>query len=213
MVLVFGSINVDLVAQVGHLPGPGETVAGASFVIAPGGKGANQALAARHAGAPVALHGAVGDDAFAVAALANLQVAGVDLAGVMQVAGPTGVALVNVDARGENAITVVPGANAQARAAQVPAAALRAGTTVLLQLELPVTEVAALARRARSAGARVVLNGGTGVAGARRRARLRRRLPRERGRGRVLRAGAGVAGSAGSILCAQCRNDSARRPS
>ena len=159
MVLVFGSINLDLVAQVGHLPRPGETVAGNAFVTAPGGKGANQALAARQAGARVTLYGAVGDDAFAGAALANLGAAGVDLSGVARIAGPTGVALINVDAQGENAITVVPGANGHARAAQVPAAALRADATLLLQLELPVTEVAALARRARSAGARVVLNG------------------------------------------------------
>lgn len=158
MVLVFGSINLDLVARVERLPRPGETVSGTTFVTVPGGKGANQALAARGAGAQVALHGAVGTDDFAQAALANLRAAGVDLAGVLRAPGPTGVALINVDARGENAIAVIPGANAHARAAQVPAAALGPATTLLLQLELPVTEVAALAHRAHAAGTRVVLN-------------------------------------------------------
>jgi ribokinase len=156
MVVVFGSINLDLVARVPRLPRPGETIAGTDFAMAPGGKGANQALAARRAGAAVAMFGAVGSDAFAAAALGNLVAAGVDLAGVAAVPASTGVALINVDARGENAITVVAGANAHARAALVPAAAIGAGTTLLMQLEVPVPEVAALA--ARAAGARVVLN-------------------------------------------------------
>ncbi len=159
MVLVFGSINVDLIARVAHLPRPGETVSGTAFAIAPGGKGANQALAARRAGADVALHGAMGDDAFAATALAGLAAAGVDLGGVIRVDAPTGVALINVDAHGENAITVVAGANGRVRAAQVADAALHPDVTLLLQLEVPPGESEILARRARARGARVVLNG------------------------------------------------------
>src|SRR5262245_5861252 len=125
MVIVFGSINLDLVAVAAQIPRPGETVAGRSFRTYPGGKGANQALAARRAGANVSMYGAVGRDDFARLALANLVAASVDLDGVANVDAPTGVALINVDAHGDNAITVVLGANALARAAQVPDAALR----------------------------------------------------------------------------------------
>jgi len=158
MVVVFGSINLDLVARVARIPASGETLAGSTFATLPGGKGANQALAARRAGADVALYGAVGRDAHASAALANLVMAGVQLDGVLPVDVATGVALIHVDDQGENAITVVPGANALARAAQVPDQRLIADNTLLLQLEVPMTEVEALAMRARKADARVVLN-------------------------------------------------------
>jgi ribokinase len=158
MIVVFGSVNLDLVARVPRIPAPGETVAGTAFETAPGGKGANQALAARQAGAEVALFGAVGHDDFARIAMANLVAAGVDVEGVRHADAATGVALIDVDARGENAITVVAGANAYARADQVPAALLRPRSTVLMQLETPMREVEALAARARDAGARVVLN-------------------------------------------------------
>jgi ribokinase len=164
MVVVFGSINLDLVARVARIPAPGETVAGRTLATLPGGKGANQALAARGAGAGVAMHGAVGADAFADAALANLHAAGVDLAGVATVAAPTGVALINVADDGENAITVVPGANALARAESVPDGSLARGVTLLMQLEVPVAEVAALAARAHARGASVVLNAAPAVA-------------------------------------------------
>jgi len=158
MIVVFGSINVDLVAQVARMPAPGETLAGHAFAMAPGGKGANQALAASRAGAMVALYGAVGRDAFGSNALANLEASGVDLSGVVATDTPTGVALIHVDARGENAITVIAGANGDARATQVPDAALDPGNTLLLQLEVPASEVMLLARRARDLGARVLLN-------------------------------------------------------
>jgi ribokinase len=158
MVVVFGSINLDLVARVARIPAPGETLSGSAFAMAPGGKGANQALAARLAGAEVALFGAVGRDHLAAAALVNLAAAGVRLDGVITVDSATGIALINVDDRGENAITVVPGANNQAHAAQVPDAFLGSGNTLLMQLEVPVAEVQALAARAHRAGARVVLN-------------------------------------------------------
>jgi ribokinase len=156
MVVVFGSINVDLVARVARMPLPGETLAGSSFRMSPGGKGANQALAARRAGAQVRMFGAVGRDAFAAGALANLEAEGVDLAGVVALGQSTGVALIHVDPRGENAITVVAGANGAATAGQVPDEALGPTSTLVLQLEVSMDENALLLRRAR--GARVILN-------------------------------------------------------
>jgi ribokinase len=158
MIIVFGSINLDLIARVPRLPDPGETIAGESFATLPGGKGANQALAARRAGAKVAMAGAVGNDPFAADALSGLVAAGVDLAWTRRVVTPTGVALIHVDASGQNAITVVAGANIEARAATVPDAALVPGTTLLMQLEVPVGAVFDLATRAKRGGARVILN-------------------------------------------------------
>ena len=158
MVIVFGSINVDLVARVQRLPRPGETLAGSRFAMAAGGKGANQALAAARAGATVRLFGCVGRDAMAPIALRNVREAGVDLTGVREVGAPTGVALIHVDDAGENCITVVAGANAEARAAQVPDAVLNSATTLVMQLEVAIGQVTELAERARSRGARVVLN-------------------------------------------------------
>jgi ribokinase len=158
MVVVFGSVNLDLVARVERLPRAGETLAGASFAALPGGKGANQAVAARRAGARVLFAGAVGTDAFADTALAGLAAAGVDLYGLRRVAVPTGVALIHVDAGGENCITIVPGANALADAGTIPDVALDPAAILLPQLEVPVAAVIAAARRARARGARVVLN-------------------------------------------------------
>ncbi|MBK6603781.1 MAG: ribokinase [Betaproteobacteria bacterium] len=158
MIIVFGSVNLDLVARVARLPQPGETLAGEAFAMLPGGKGANQALAAARAGGEVRLVAAVGDDAFAAPALARLAAGGVDLAGVRRVGAPTGVALIHVDGRGENAITVVAGANALADPAWLPDESLEAGTTLLLQLEVPLAAVVAAAARARTRGARVMLN-------------------------------------------------------
>jgi len=162
MVVVFGSINLDLVAQVARIPAPGETLAGHSFATVPGGKGANQALAASRAGAAVSMFGAVGRDAFGASALVNLEASGVDLSGVIAVDTPTGIALIHVDARGENAITVIAGANGDAHAAQVPDKVLGPATTLLMQLEVPVAEAVLLARRAR--GARVILNAAPAMA-------------------------------------------------
>lgn len=158
MIVVFGSVNLDLVARVARLPLPGETIAGTSFEALPGGKGANQALAARRAGAAVAMAGAVGNDPFAGKALAELVAATVDVAWVRHVAAPTGVALIHVDDAGQNAITVVPGANALADATVVPDAALGPGTTLLLQLEVPLDAVCEIAASAKRRGARIILN-------------------------------------------------------
>jgi ribokinase len=159
VIIVFGSINVDLVARVQRLPQAGETLAGRSFAMRPGGKGANQALAARRAGGDVTLFGCVGrDEAMHSIALRALVRDGIDLTGIHKVDAATGVALVHVDDRGQNSITVIAGANGHACASQVPAAMLSADTTVLMQLEVPLQEVAALARHARKRGARVILN-------------------------------------------------------
>ncbi|MBV9825943.1 MAG: ribokinase [Alphaproteobacteria bacterium] len=158
MILVFGSLNVDLLVPVGRLPSPGETVLGGDYGLLPGGKGANQALAARRAGAMVAMAGAVGTDAFAEVALARLRDAGVDLDLVRRTARPTGCAAIMVGADGENLIAVASGANHDARAADIPDAVLRPQTLVLCQMEVPAEESWSLLRRAHQAGCRTMLN-------------------------------------------------------
>ena len=158
MILVFGSINVDLAVPVPHLPAPGETVLGGDYRLLPGGKGANQALAARRAGAAAVLAGAVGADAFAAVALELLRRDGVDLALVREVGLPTGCAAIMIGHGGENAIAVASGANRAATAASIPDALLGPATMVVCQMEVPAAETAALLARARAAGARTVLN-------------------------------------------------------
>ena len=158
MILVFGSINIDLLVPVPHLPAPGETVLGGDYAIAPGGKGANQALAARRAGAEVVMAGAVGRDAFADIALSLLRRDGVDVSLVATSERPTGCAAITVDPAGENLIAVASCANLGAAAAQVPDRLLGPRTVLVLQREVPVAENAALIRRARARGARIVLS-------------------------------------------------------
>ena len=158
MITVFGSINIDLVTSVERIAAPGETVLGPSYAMIPGGKGANQALAARRAGAEVALVGATGRDGFAGPALALLRDAGVVLDGVAEVDAPTGAAFIAVDAGGQNAITVAAGANAEAASSRIRAATLRHGGLLLLQREVPDREGQAAAILARTAGLRTVLN-------------------------------------------------------
>jgi ribokinase len=159
VITVIGSINLDLITTVERLPAPGETVPGDDFKTAPGGKGANQALAAARAGAEVRMVGAVGNDAFAGQATALLAEGGVDLSAVREAAdSPTGVALILVGARGENMIALAAGANKAVDAADVEAAALQAGEHVLLQLEIPLDTVAAAIEAAHGVGAVTVLN-------------------------------------------------------
>ena len=158
MIVVWGSINLDLIFPVNRLPAPGETVLGPTMRSAPGGKGANQAVAAARAGASVVMVGAVGTDAFADPALAALIAAGVDVTRVRRVPGPTGCAAICVDTRGENQIAVAAGANLAVRADWVEDALLVPGTTLLLQMECDPAETAALIRRARGRGCRVILN-------------------------------------------------------
>jgi ribokinase len=158
MILCFGSINLDLIFPLPALPQRGQTVLGRGMRVEPGGKGANQAVAAARDGAQTLLAGAVGSDAFADQALATLRAAGVDLSRVRYADSSTGAAAICVDPAGHNQIAVASGANLLARAAQVEDALLRPGTTVLLQAETDLGETAALIHRARAGGARVVLN-------------------------------------------------------
>ena len=113
MIVVFGSINIDLIGHAPTLMRPGETVLGTTLEFAAGGKGANQALAASRAGAEVKMVGCVGSDDFATRALALLSEAEIDLSGVRHMDRHTGTALIIVDAEGENMITVLPGANSR----------------------------------------------------------------------------------------------------
>ena len=145
-ITVVGSINLDLVASAPSLPAAGETVTGATLARHPGGKGANQALAAEKLGAEVALIGRVGDDAMADEALALMEGFGVDLSGVgVDVAAPTGVALIAVDPTGENQIVVAAGANHLVTPEQLPA---RIESPLIVQLELPIETVEAAVGRA-----------------------------------------------------------------
>jgi ribokinase len=158
-IVVVGSANMDLVATTPTLPAPGQTVLGHGFTTVPGGKGANQALAAARAGGDCTLVGAVGDDAFGADLLTGLRAGGVRTALVRTVAGPSGVALIAVDDAGENQIVVAPGANARLtdlRAEEL--AAIGAADVLVAQLEVPVETVAAAARAAREAGVTVILN-------------------------------------------------------
>ncbi|MEU3164482.1 ribokinase [Streptosporangium sp. NPDC006930] len=158
MISVFGSANMDLVAYVDVAPALGETVTGRAFRTVPGGKGANQAVAAARAGAGVAFLGAVGDDAFGTEMRRTLTEAGVDATHLRTVPGPSGIAQIVVDGDGGNSIIVVPGANGTVTA---PSAAeievISRSDMVLLQLELPIEAVTAAARAARAAGTTVVL--------------------------------------------------------
>jgi ribokinase len=137
---VVGSINLDLVASAERLPRPGETITGATFAQYPGGKGANQAVAAARLGAEVRMIGRVGEDPAAEEATAGLREAEVDLE-LQTSADPTGVALITVDAEGETTIVVAPGANTSLAARQV-------GGAVLCQLEIPDEPIVAAAREA-----------------------------------------------------------------
>ncbi|WP_157014218.1 ribokinase [Mesorhizobium xinjiangense] len=158
MITVIGSINLDLIASVDRLPGAGETVPGTSFETAPGGKGANQALAAVRAGAKVRMVGAVGRDPFADQALALLKQDGVEVSAVRAVDVPTGTALILVGPGGENMIAVVPGANAAVSPASLDDQQLGAGDHLLLQHEVPLETVAAALEAAREAHAVSLLN-------------------------------------------------------
>lgn len=131
-------MNLDLVAQIERLPRPGETVTGATFSRIPGGKGGNQAVAAARLGARVDLIACVGDDELAEPALAGLREAGVGLDRLKRVHGATGVALIAVDGRGENAIVVAPGANLELKPEDID---LGETDGVLCQLEIPFETV------------------------------------------------------------------------
>jgi ribokinase len=152
-----GSINMDLVAFADRSPESGETVLGTGFERHPGGKGANQAVAAALAGARSVMVGAVGNDVFGESLRATLAGFGVEVAEVETVAAPTGVALITV-AGGDNRIVVVPGANHAIDAARVAELEIDAGDVCLVQLETPVEVVGAAFERARSRRALCLFN-------------------------------------------------------
>jgi ribokinase len=158
MIVVFGSVNIDLVVPVERLPRPGETVLGPHYTLVPGGKGANQALAAARAGSAVRMIGRVGRDGFADLALADLKAAGIDLSAMERDALPTGCALIPVDRAGGNLIIVASGANRAAAEGQVADAVLGPETVVMLQMEVPLADNWRLVERAKRRGARIVLN-------------------------------------------------------
>jgi ribokinase len=161
-VIVIGSVNVDLVATAERLPAPGETVTGATFLRHHGGKGGNQAVAAARLGAPTTLVGAVGNDAFGEEARATLAAEEIDLAALRTLPGATGVALILVDSRGENLISVASGANAALTPDMVVSAlqalAPGAGDVVLVGHEIPTATVRAALLAGRRAGATTILN-------------------------------------------------------
>jgi ribokinase len=157
-VLVAGSINMDIVATAARFPAVGETVAGSDVRFFPGGKGANQAVAAAKSGAPTALIGRLGDDAFAAELTAFLTRQGVDLRHVAVTAGASsGVALITVHAA-DNTIVVIPGANGLVTPADVGLPVIKAGDVLVSQFEIPLAAIAAFFSRGRAAGARTILN-------------------------------------------------------
>jgi ribokinase len=160
-IVVVGSSNTDLVVRAPALPGPGETVLGSSFLVTPGGKGANQAVAAARLGARVTLVARLGADEFGDRALAGLGREGIDTTFVARdTEAASGIALIVVSESGENAIAVAPGANMRLTAADVDRAApaIREADMLLLQLETPLPTVRHAATLAMKAGVPVILN-------------------------------------------------------
>lgn len=160
-IVVVGSSNTDMVVEAGRLPAPGETVLGGAFLMAAGGKGANQAVAAARLGATVELVGRVGADVFGDRAIADLERQGVATRRVVRDSdAASGVALIVVGPDGENQIAVAPGANARLSVADVEAAAddIAAADLLLLQLEVPLASVRRAAEVARGAGTRTILD-------------------------------------------------------
>jgi ribokinase len=160
-VCVVGGINMDLVVQVSHIPRPGETVMGGEVARFPGGKGANQAVAASRLGASVAMVGQVGADAFGDELIRTLGASGVDASGVRHVTDTaTGLALISVSSDGQNAIVVSPGANMvwdEASLANLERAVIDC-RLVILNLEVSPAAVVRATRAAKQAGAKVILN-------------------------------------------------------
>ncbi len=159
MIIVFGSLNIDIVMPVGHFPQPGETVlCSADYLSRAGGKGSNQAVAAVRAGAKVAFVGKVGDDSFGRRSVANLKNHGIWAAGIGVSERPTGCATIAVDAQGANIVMVAPGANLDTTADQVPDEVLGEKNILLTQMEVTRTETLSVLARAHKTGATTILN-------------------------------------------------------
>ena len=160
-IVVVGSINMDLVARMARLPRPGETVHGDDFQTIPGGKGANQAVAAARLGARVTMIGRVGDDSFGETLRRSLEEHGVSTEHVLVTKGcSSGVALIGVEATGANSITIVAGANGRLTPHDVElrAEVIAAADVLIVQLETPLDTVATAIRLAREAGVRTILD-------------------------------------------------------
>ena len=160
-IIVFGSINIDLVATAPRLPVAGETLLGHDFFKAPGGKGANQAVASARLGTPTYMVGRVGADSFGAELVNSLQASGVQTDNVfVDETVSSGVAMITVDMRGENQILVIPGANGRVNQEDVKRLSrlLPEATALLLQFEIPMSAVVAAAKAAREAGVTVILD-------------------------------------------------------
>jgi len=160
-IVVVGSINMDLVARVIRLPAPGETVTGRDLQYVPGGKGANQAVAAARLGATAVLCGRLGDDSFGDVLRSSLATTGVDTEHVLTTPGTSsGVAWIGVESSGANAITVIPGANGLVTLDDVNVwePVVKSADVILLQLEMPLATAALAVRVARRHGVRVILD-------------------------------------------------------
>ena len=159
-IVVVGSLNMDLVVRSPRHPQPGETLLGSEFHTFPGGKGANQAVAAARLGGQVQMIGRVGADAFGKSLIQTLANGGVDTSQVKQIGAATGVALITVDAAGQNTIVVAPGANSELSPPDILAAesAFEGASVVVMQLEIPLLTVTYAADLAHRHGARVILN-------------------------------------------------------
>ena len=160
-IVVVGSSNTDMVIKAAHLPGPGETVLGGQFLMNPGGKGANQAVAAARLGGDVVFVAKVGDDIFGQEAVQGFKNVGINTDYiVVDPDNPSGVATITVDEKGENCIAVASGANSTLSPADVDSAApqIEAASVLLMQLETPVETVERAASLGRKAGKTVILN-------------------------------------------------------
>jgi len=158
MILVFGSINADFFLSVKSLPRPGETVLCPSYTFYPGGKGANQAVAAARLGAEVMFAGSVGKDPYGVQVLKSLRDVGINLNRVNSKGTTTGTAFVVVEEDGENQIVVASGANLETCSNQIKDSDLSLCTHIVLQLEVPIKEIEDIIFRAKAAGCKIILN-------------------------------------------------------
>ncbi|KSV76046.1 hypothetical protein N185_16490 [Sinorhizobium sp. GW3] len=158
MIVVVGSVNLDFVARTPCFPRPGQTILGTDLLVTPGGKGANQALAVKRAGSPTRLVAHVGDDPWAESALRLLRDARVDLSDVGRAREHTGMAFVQVEASGENAITVFPGANMPSSPIPLPAGLFKPTEILLCQLEIAPETVEAAIAQAKASGSLIILN-------------------------------------------------------
>ena len=158
MILVFGSINADFFLSVKSLPRPGETVLCPSYTFYPGGKGANQAVAAARLGGEVMFVGSIGDDPYGEQVFEALQHVGINLNRVKSISGITGTAFVMVEETGENQIVVASGANLETCSSQIKDSDLSLCTHLILQMEVPIKEIEDIIFRSKAAGCKIILN-------------------------------------------------------